>query len=253
MQKDIVDGDKLEFNVGNDIKNTIFNMQNQDPEDPSSTFNQHRIAVIKHAIETNLITAINSYNSNAGSYAYALPKLSEEEWEKVVNNVCVISFMQGIPIGGKYYNGYSVVPNDINNEFVDIDSVYLLTNDGQYHMPNCPDLVENENYASTIIGGYINTSFERQSVDIDGEKQYYYKHVIDPDSKNPNPYTACYHCIVNASGKYDLEEILDGKNNKIEGYDSKTNKNMIYDITNLRKKYLTILSREKYNLYKTNN
>lgn len=238
VQKDIklADG-QLEFTA----TEPIFEMQNQDPEDPASTFNQHRIAVIKNSIVTNLIAAINSYNGNDSSYEYALPKLTEEDWEKVVNNVCIISFMQGFPIGGKYFNNYVVIPNDVNNEFVDIDSVYLLTNDGQYHMANCPDLVEGkhpEDRKYKIEGGYINTSFVRQTVD----EKYYYSHVQNGNVQKP--YTACYHCIVSASGKYDLEnDIFMNTSNKIGDY----------DITTLRNKYLTVLAREKYNLYKTNN
>ena len=216
----------------------IFETTNQDPEDPASTFNQHRIAVIKNVIVTNLITAINSYNGNDSSFEYALPQLTEEDWEKVVNNVCVITFMQGVPIGGKYFNNYAVIPNDKNNEFVDNDSIYLLTSDGQYHMPNCPDLIENEEYQSTIVGGYINTSFERQTVD----ETYYYKHVQNGNAQRP--YTACYNCIVNANGKYNMQnDIFMNVTNKIENY----------DISVLRNEYLTVLSREKYDLYKTNN
>lgn len=243
--EDHADVDKNEFAFDSG-KSPIFDMSKQDPENPSSTFNQHRIAVIKNSIVTNLITAINSYNSNANSYAYSLPKLTEEDWEKVVNNVCVISFMQGLPMGGKYFNNYVVIPNDPNNEFVDIDSVYLLTSDGQYHMPNCPLLVEDKNYQSTIgksstgeliSSGYINTSFVRQTTD----ENYYYKHVQNKNAQKP--YTACYHCIVNASGKYDLENDI---------FRNTTNKIGANDITTLRNKYLTVLAREKYNLYKIN-
>ena len=152
--------------------------------------------------------------------------------------------MQGIPIGGKYYNNYSVFPNDFNNEFVDTDAIYLLTKDGQYHMPNCPDLVENEDYVDNIEGGYLNTSFARQSVKIDETEEYYYKHIHN----NNTPYTACYNCIVIGNEKYKLEEILNNENNKIVDKDNNS-----YNITKLRQKYLTILAREKYNLYKTNN
>ena len=31
-----------------------------------------------------------------------MPKLQEDEWDKILNNVSVISFMQGLSIGGKY-------------------------------------------------------------------------------------------------------------------------------------------------------
>lgn len=216
----------------------IFETKNQDPEDVASTFNQHRTAVIKNSIISNLITAINSYNGNISSYEYALPELTEEDWEKVVNNVCVISFMQGMPIGGKYFNNYVVIPNDKNNEFVDVDSIYILTSDGQYHMPNCTELVENSAYQQTIVGGYINTSFEKQTMD----GSYYYKHV--QNSNVQMPYTACYNCIVNAGGKYDLQNDI---------FANETNRIGSYDISILRNSYLTFLAREKYNLYKTNN
>ena len=56
------------------------------------------------------MAAINSYNSNASSFSYALPKLGEEDWDRVVNNVCMISFMQGMPLGTKYFNDYVVIP-----------------------------------------------------------------------------------------------------------------------------------------------
>lgn len=240
------DGKNLKYDTG---KEPIFNMTNQDPEDPSSTFNQHRMAVIRAAIETNLIAAINSYNSNASSYAYALPQLEEEEWENVTNNVCMISFMQGLPMGGKYFNNYVVIPNDKNNEFVDTDSVYLLGDDGCYHMPNCPELVNGSIKVTNIYEdgyGYINTSFERQTIVKENDEQYYYKHVIRGQVNNA--YTGCYHCIVEPSSKYNLQtDIIDNTKNEI------TKDNKTYDITELRKIYLTVLAREKYNLYKTNN
>ena len=74
------------------------------------------------------------------------------------------------------------------------------------------------------------------------DSNYYYKHVQDKNVQRP--YTACYHCVVNASGKYDFDnEIFKNSTNRIENY----------DISVLRNKYLTVLAREKYNLYKTNN
>lgn len=227
-------GTNLTFNAGDG--NAIFDTT-KDPEDPASIFNQHRIAVIKNSIETNLAAAINSYNSNAKSFEYRLPKLTEEDWEKVVNNVCMISFMQGMPIGGKYFNDYVVIPNDKNNEFVDTDSIYLMTNDGKYHMPNCPLLVESN--GASVIGGHINTAFQRQTVD----GNYYYRHVYS--TTPPNAYTPCYQCLVNSSGKYDLEDdIINNTGNNISGVGS---------IGTLRQKYFSILAREKNNLYKTNN
>lgn len=262
----------LDFKVGDSEK--IFD-KDEDPEDPGSKFNQHRMSIIKRTIESNLAIAINSYNSNSDSYAFGLPKLNSEEWEKVTNNVCVIAFMQGLQLKGRYFNSYAVVPNDKNNEFVDTDAIYLLTEDSvkneyKYHMPNCPLLVKNiDSIQNKITTGYINTSFERQTLTgrtetinkPDGtteEKtdptEYYYKHVRGYDAEGkPLYYTACYHCIVNPSGEYELDEILSGKIlNKDSKFGPKVG-NYISGISELRKHYLTALAREKYDLYKTNN
>lgn len=243
----------LDFKAENEIFKS-----SEDPEDPSSTFNQHRMAVIRRSIESNLLTAINSYNSNAGSYAFALPKLNADEWQKITNNVCIISFMQGLELKGKYFNSYAVVPNDKNNEFVDTDSIYLITSDGKYHMPNCPLLVKNDTgVLNNETIGYVNTSFERQTLrgrtDENGhtdDTKYYYKHVksVKLNGEPLEYYTACYHCIVSPSGEYELDEILSGTistDSKLYPYRN--------SISTLRSKYLTALAREKYDLYKTNN
>lgn len=97
----------------------------------------------------------------------------------------------------------------------------------------------------------MNTSFNVQTLD----EQYYYKHV--QNGRVNRPYTACYRCIVNSNGKYDLEDIIRGNNknnrNLLIEYDMDGREIAKHDITILRQKYLTILSREKYDLYKTNN
>ena len=74
-----------------------------------------------------------------------MPELQEDEWEQILNNVSVISFMQGLSIGGKVYNGYSIVTNTKTEEVVNTDSIYLITSDGQYHRATDKDLVGNSN------------------------------------------------------------------------------------------------------------
>ena len=81
---------------------------NKSIEDPDSNFNQQRLDVIRYSIEKNLSIAIANYNNYSGITAdFRMPELKEDEWDKIVNNVSIISFLQGINIGGKIYNGYS--------------------------------------------------------------------------------------------------------------------------------------------------
>ena len=104
---------------------------NKNIEDPDSNFNQQRLAVIRYAIEKNLSIAINNYNhySDTITANFQMPELKENEWEKIINNVSIISFLQGLNIGGKVYNGYSIITNNKNNEVVNEDSIYIVTQD----------------------------------------------------------------------------------------------------------------------------
>lgn len=144
-QKEAVDeqGNPIDYsqeeNYTNTGNNPIFVASNtNDPLIAGSTFNENRVAVIRKSIETNLATAIHNYSAErtliAGSvqsdninYEFALPVLTEEDWYKITNKVSMISFMQGIPIGHKYFNNYCVMTNDSNEEVVNKENIYLIT------------------------------------------------------------------------------------------------------------------------------
>lgn len=151
-------GQSLESVMGN---YTIFNDDgNVSIEDPNSNFNQQRLAVIRYSIEKNLAIAIANYNNYSGiTTNFQMPKLKEDEWDKIVNNISIISFLQGLNIGGKIYNGYSIITNNKNQEWVSEDSIYIVTEDGQYHKANDKDLVEN----NEISEGVLNIDLERKS------------------------------------------------------------------------------------------
>ena len=77
------------------------------------------MAAIRKSIETNLTAAIANYNLfSSNTYEFRMPKLSEIDWGKITNNVSVMTFLQGIPIGHKYYNNYCVITNNNNEEVV---------------------------------------------------------------------------------------------------------------------------------------
>ena len=164
---------------------------------------------------------------------------SKEDWEKIVNNISVASFMQGIPIGSKYYNNYCIITNDHNKEVVTTDSIYIIAEDNELHLATCKTLIDNE---ENVIAGYKNTDFERQTVvKTEGDEVYFYPHANE----------RCYDCMVNIAETYDIDELIQGEitifNAEEENYEKKNIKN-----SSLRKVYLTALAREKYDLYKTN-
>ena len=197
-------------------------------EDQNSDFNQHRLAVIRYSIEKNLSIAIANYNNYAGGIT-KMPKLKEDEWDKIINNVSIISFLQGLNIGGKVYNGYSIITNNKNEEVVSEDSIYILTKDNQYHRANDNDLLGNK----YILAGVLNIDFERKSTLVNGETRYFM-----PKQDRNSPVTGCYNSIVtqtNVNATDNFYQYMQEKGGR------------------LAQVYFTALGRERYGLYKTNN
>ena len=222
-----------------------------DPMLSDSTFNNHRLAVIRKSIETNLNAVISSYQ-NTALYEYEMPIMSSQDWYKILNNVSVVSYMQGMPMAGyRYYNNYAVITNNVNKEVVTNENIYIVTkedgtNNREYHLPGCKELIDGVNNGSlSIIGAYSTASFQRQTVKIseNNEKHFYFQ------SRVGVTLTSCYNCVVNATGNYSADDIIKGE---IRHYEDK---NVLYDkddLKEIRTAYLKALAREKYNLYKTN-
>ena len=209
-----------------------------DPEDENSAFVTHKREIIRNKIESTLNSSITAY-ANISGKEYKMPKLSEEDWEKIYNNISVITFIQGLDLGMKKYNNYCVLNSTNNSEFVNPNLMYFIDDSGVYHDIKCGLLNSSSNInAGYKIGDFATTRYEIQVKEVDGTSKidgsgnpvmstkYYYKH---------NEY-ACYDCI-------------NGGNNRNLGstYD------FINDLndTDIRKKaYYTSLARERQNTVK---
>ncbi len=281
-QKDVIKTDSSgNATIGNDTNylaentgnSSIFATSGNSKNDPmlsDSTFNNHRIAVIRKSIETNLTTAIANYNTQSGSnYEYVMPVINDADWYKIANNVSIASFMQGIPIGQKYFNNYSVITNTKNEEVINSQSMYILERtdggDLEYHQVGCEKLLEKVRNAKEngsikrgqfTMTAYTDLSFLRQTVKVsETQLQYFYPHGVDNSniygSANFKYLTGCYNCIVNSNADYNIDGIIKGE---IKDYlTGKTlyNKNN-FELEAVRKTYLTGLARERYDLYKSN-
>ena len=220
-----------------------FNSDSSKPEKNiecrSSNFNQHRLAVIKNKIRTNLAIAITNFNS-AYNIEFQMPELTEEDWAKAMNNISLISFIQGIDIGGKTYNGYTIINNSESKEVVREENIYILGNDGFYHRIGDKYLLEanniggnSENNSNVNASGRLNLDFNKQrAYTEDGSTVYYY-----PISK----YYASYNSIVNQNY---WDKDYDNYND-IYAYVATKN-------VNLRKAFYMALGRERYGMYKSN-
>ena len=216
----------IENNIGN---GKIF--ENKKIEYSSSNFNLHRKEVIRQAIESNLSIAIANYNtySNADENVnFQMPKLKETEWEMVENEISIISFLQGLNIGGKSYNGYTVVTNNKNEEFVDEESIYITTSDGYYQKVNDKNL-EKKEFTNEKIQGVLDLDFETRRDGVTGK------------SYIPKLGLASYSSIVG-------QEKLNTKYDTIYEYLEKTPLN-----SRVKSAYYTALARERNSLFKLEN
>ncbi len=201
------------------IDSNIFDLNSNDPEDITSDFWEHKREVIKSSIQYNLNLAISNYSSISSNQDYQMPILSETEWDKVLSNISMVSFMQDLPCKGKTYNNYAIVTS-ANSELIVIpNNLYYVPADksnneeSEYHRIDCENLEKSEKDYYYLGYRSIEYLYDRKLEN----KQYEYDH------KN----FACYYCIV--TGNYTKKEL---DNNK-------------------KRAYYTVLGKERNNLYKT--
>lgn len=205
--------------------------ENEHIEYTESNFNSHRKEVIRYSIERNLSVAIANFNTytNSGTN-FQMPKLKETEWEMLENEVSIISFLQGLNLGGKIYNGYTVITNTKTQEVVKEERIYIATNDGYYHTINDKHFdTKYQGYyrSDSVLGGFLDLDFQTRK---DGATGLAYL--------NRNE-LGCYTSIVG-------QENVNNKYRSIYEYLQKTN------IENgIKKTYYTALARERWGTYKT--
>lgn len=187
-------------------------------ESEDSNFNTHRIEVIKYSVERNLSVAISNYNNYSGaSTDFQMPKLKDTDWDRIIDNISIISFLQGINIGGKVYNGYSIINNNKNLDVVTEDSIYIKTSDNIIHRINEKKL-EEKNLNNAI--GIFNVDIERKTGENSNSVTIYYY---------PKEGTLSYDSIVTQNNVIKKSEITD---------------------SNLLKIFYTALGRERYSMYR---
>lgn len=225
-------GDMKSPTVGqyNNVKSTepIFDISsnnNPDPENDgayaTSVLAQHKKDIIINTIEKNLSQATAQVQVMNPNYEYRLPQLSYDEWEQALSNISIIAFMQGMPIGLKYYNNYAIATSTLNKEFVDPDELYFAGTDDQYYHQRQCDQATGSNYIGYRSIDYVAKSYE---VENDTTKYYY------PHANGSNSELECYYCLVNRS-TYKTVEKANWNNNP---YNSWTDS------------YYNALARERY-------
>lgn len=196
-------------------------------ESEKSNFNLHRIDVIKNAIERNLSIVIANYDTVSKTQTdFKLPKLKDSDWDKITDNIGIISFFQNVNIGGKVYSGYSIVSNTKNEDVVTYDSIYIKDSNNVCHSITENFAATNTNLSGAV--GVFNVDIERRS----------------EDDSNQN---ASYYFPVYATLSYDS---IITKNN-ISKASNQSMKEYVNSLSlDLKKIYYTALARERYGVYR---
>ncbi len=171
---------------------------NPDPENDTayakSVLAQHKKDIIINTIEKNLSQATAQAQEMNPNYEYRLPQLSYDEWEQALSNISIIAFMQGMPIGLKYYNNYAIATSTLNKEFVDPDELYFAgTGDQYYHQRQCEQATGSD-YVGYRSIDYVAKSYEEVENDTTKSTKDYYPHANSTNSE-----LECYYCLVNRS------------------------------------------------------
>lgn len=233
----------------NNTKIFQFNDSNADYskniENELSSFNQHRLNIIRHKIEVNLAIAIANYNTYSGvasSNVFQMPDLNEEEWYDIIHNISLISFLQGLPIGGKMYNGYSIVTNSESKEVVLEQNIYILgknVDTGKFEYYKIGDQgikngnveinsgIYSESENTFTSAGRLNLAFKRDVLTNGDQRFYYY-----PLQK----YDASYNSIIMQNNVDTFDDIYAYVNEQS---------------TELKTAFYTALGRERASMYKT--
>ena len=188
-------------NVGSD--QPIFKISNRNNPDPEnddayakSVLAQHKKDIIINTIEKNLSQATAQAQEMNPNYEYRLPQLSYDEWEQALSNISIIAFMQGMPIGLKYYNNYAIATSTLNKEFVDPDELYFAGTDDQYYHQRQCEQATGSDYVGYRSIDYVAKSYEVES-DTTKSTKYYYPHANERISTDSE--LECYYCLVNRS------------------------------------------------------
>lgn len=180
---------------------------NPDPENDgayaTSVLAQHKKDIIINTIEKNLSQATEQAKKMNPNYEYRLPQLSYDEWEQALSNISIIAFMQGMPIGLKYYNNYAIATSTLNKEFVDPDELYFAGKDDQYYHQRQCEQATGSDYVGYRSIDYVAKSYEKSDNGTTSTKYYY------PHANNTNSELECYYCLVNRS-TYKNNEIWNG-------------------------------------------
>ena len=210
--------------------------------DKDSSFYSHKVNVIRDSIQYNLNMAMSTYNKMLLSAKdYAMPVMQEDEWEKILNNISIVAYMQGYDCGLKTYSNYKIVSSTNNeisvlpNEIYYVEKTNFSNEETEYHRIDCPKLYDIDKVTPNTLS-YL--AFVSKEVKYD---KIYNKHNVQVPYNYDHKNLACYDCI--NDGNYIGCDIFNPDGDDFGSYG---------DYENLRRAYYIGVGKARNNIYKMN-
>lgn len=124
--------------------------ENSDVKVQASDFHKKRRDVIINLITSVLREEINEHNTYADligvTYNFNIPDIDKDQWNNTINDISVLAFFQGMPIGyNSYYNNYSLGgARIVEAHYIYATGTKGITPDSEllYHKHNCPKILD---------------------------------------------------------------------------------------------------------------
>jgi hypothetical protein len=220
-----------------------------DPEEAESVFALHRRNVIKNSVTYNLALSMIVFTEWTQKTEYKLPILAEDEWDKILNNVSLVTFMQGLQCGLKIYSNYAIVSSTNNELTVTPSEIYYVPR--VYYDDGTVASLDDDIYetahridCSNLDDSSLYLSFKSKEIKYDkiynkSSGSYIYDHKVYTD----------YSCIVDSN-----YTVIDSSGKKHDG-----NTDILYYLikdgnsttANRLKAYRIAVAKERNNLYKS--
>ena len=103
-------------------------------DEDASEFHEIRRKTIINLIQDTLREEMNEHNTYATfydvKYNFALPEITEDEWRNSINDISIMSFIQGMPVGvDGFYNNYALSGSRI----IQTSYIYGTDNGNKYY------------------------------------------------------------------------------------------------------------------------
>lgn len=109
--------------------------------DKSENFEEIRRITIVNAIQDDLAYYIQRHNimsaRNGVSYTFTLPVITHEEWINTIDDIGLMAFVQGIPMGDRTYNNYALGGGRLVKTPVYYGGVEAGTGNRYFYRNNC--------------------------------------------------------------------------------------------------------------------